>query len=236
MIRASFAHAFADLRDPAFRRMAFIGAGFSLALLFVLYALLIQIFTSFDDEVFTFSDGTRMDRLGSFFSVVSLATMLLLSVFLMAPAASLFTGLHLNAVADTIEAQHYPQLAQPAVPDMQKLWLDSIRYFVLVFVLNLFSFMGFAILGLLWGIILFWALNGWLLSREYSTMICERRADQAMIKAFLRQHRRSLVLTGTAFAILLSVPILNLIMPVIGVAAFTHLIHRLPMHQPEGAV
>lgn len=235
LIRDSYRRAFAELRDPAFRQTALIGAALSLALLFALYALMIQLFTSFDDEVFTFSDGTRMDRLGNFFSFISLATMMLVSVFLMAPVASLFTGLHLNVVADRIEARHYPGLPQAIPQGRQKLWFDSINYFGLLFFINVVSFMGFAIMGGLWGIALFWGLNGWLLSREYSTMIAERRTAKGAIGAFRRRYRRPLVLAGVVFAILLSVPLLNLIMPVIGVAVFTHLIHQLSLQPSEGA-
>lgn len=236
MIRDSYLRAFAELRDPGFRQTTLIGAALSLALLFALYALLIQLFSTFEDGVFTFSDGTRMDRLGNFFSTVSLATMMILSIFLMAPAASLFTGLHLHAVTDRIEGQHYPRLAPARPQSTQKLWFDSVNYFGLVFFINLVSFASFALLGVLWGIAFFWVLNGWLLSREYSTMISERRHDGAAIKAFHRQHRRTLLLAGIALAILLSVPVLNLVMPVIGVAAFTHLIHGLGAARPQGAV
>lgn len=236
MIWQSFSRAFAELRDPEFRRSTLIGAALALALLFALYALLIQLFTSLEDEVFTFSDGTRMDRVENFFSVISLGTMMIMSVFLMAPAASLFTGLHLNAVADRIEARHYPHL-QPAQPlSPRKLWFDSINYFGLVFFINLISFISFALMGVIWGISVFWVLNGLLLAREYSTMIAERRTDPAAIKAFNRQHRRALALAGIVFAVLLSVPVLNLIMPTIGVAAFAHLIHRLSTQQTRGVV
>lgn len=235
MIRDSYKLAFGDLRDPRFRQTALIGAALSLALLFALYALMIQLFSTFDEEVFTFSDGTRMDRLGNFFSTVSLATMMLVSIFLMAPVASLFTGLHLHAVTDRVEARHYPRLAEPRPQTTQKLWLDSVNYFGMVFFINIVAFTAIALFGMIWGIALFWALNGWLLSREYTTMISERRADTAAIRAFNRQHRRPLILAGIVLAILLSVPFLNLLMPVIGVAAFTHLIHGLTETRPQGA-
>lgn len=234
MIRASFALAFGQLRDPRFRLTALIGAALSLALLFALYALLIQLFSATEGEVFTYSDGTRMDRLGNFFSVVSLATMLMLSAFLMIPAASLLTGLHLNAVADEVEAQHYPALGPSTHQNSYKLWHDSVNYFGLMFAINAVSFLSFALFGLLWGLVLFWALNGWLLSREYVTMIAERRLDPATIRAFRQRHRGPLLLAGIALAVMLSVPLLNLLMPAIGIAAFTHLTHALSARQPQG--
>ncbi len=235
MIRSSYTEAFRQLREPRFRQTALIGAALSLVLLFVLYVLLIQIFAAIEGETFVYSDGTRMDRLGNYFSVISVATMLMLSVFLMAPVASLFTGLHLNAVADDVEARHYPQLSATVRQDKQKLWLDSIRYFSLMLGINMVSFMAFAIFGLLWGVVFFWMLNGWLLSREYVTMIIERSADRPTIRNFRQSHRTTLLLAGVTLAVLLSVPFLNLLMPVVGVAAFTHLTHALATRRPEGA-
>ena len=234
MIRTSYALAFLQLREPRFRATALIGAALSLVLLFALYALLIQFFVSVEGETFIYSDGTRMDRLGNYFSVVSVATMLMFSVFLMTPVASLFTGLHLNAVADEVEARYYPHLTDAVQQDKQKLWHDSIRYFVLMLGINLVPFMVFAISGMLWGMALFWVLNGWLLSREYVTMIIERSADRPSIRDFRRIHRSRLLLAGVTLAVLLSVPFLNLLMPVVGVAAFTHLTHALETRRPEG--
>lgn len=236
MIRTSFVLGFGQLKDPRFRQTAVIGAALSLALLFAIYAVLIQIFTAMDGESFAFSDGTRMDRLGNFFSVVSIATMLMLSVFLMAPAASLLTGLHLHAVASEVEKLHYPALGPAASQGTYKLWYDSINYFGLMLAINLASFFSFAIFGLLWGIVVFWVLNGWLLSREYVTMIAERHLDRASVKALRRHHRQTFLFAGVAFAVLLSVPFLNLLMPVIGIAAFTHLAHALTTRLPEGTL
>lgn len=235
MIGTSYALAFRHLREAQFRQTALIGAALSLVLLFMLYALLIQLFTSTEGETFVFSDGTRMDRLGNYFSFVSLGTMLMLSFFLMAPVASLFTGLHLNAVAEDVEARHYPHLAPAVRQDTQKIWADSIRYFSLMLGINMVPLLVFAIFGVLWGMVVFWALNGWLLSREYVTMIIERSADRPTIREFRRQHRNTLLLAGIIFAVLLSVPLLNLLMPVVGVAAFTHLTHALETRSAEGA-
>lgn len=234
MIRTSFALGFGQLKEPRFRQTALIGAALSLVLLFAIYAVLIQIFAALDGESFAFSDGTRMDRLGAFFSFVSIATMLMLSVFLMAPVASLLTGLHLHAVASEVEKLHYPAPGPVMPQGTYKLWYDSINYFGLMLAINLASFFSFAIFGMLWGIVIFWALNGWLLSREYVTMIAERRLDRASIKALRRQHRQTFLLAGVVFAVLLSVPFVNLLMPVIGIAAFTHLAHALTTHLPEG--
>jgi len=236
MIRASFAKAFGHLRAPQFRQTALIGAALSAVLLLAVYALLIQLFTLSGGETFTFSDGTRMDRLGSFFSTTSIVTMVMLSVFLMVPVASLFTGLHLNAVADTVEGQHFSRLSTAKPRASYQLWRDSVTYFTLLVFLNFAGLVGLVLLGPFLGLVLLWVLNGWLLAREYSAMILARREGPDHITAFQRRHGGALLLAGMAFVLLLAVPLLNLLMPVVGVAAFTHLCHALSARQTEGAV
>jgi CysZ protein len=229
VIRHAFSLAFAQMREPSFRMLAALGAALSLVLLFVVFALLVQLFVG--SGGLTISGDIQMTRLSDFFSPITILLMLGLSVFLMMPVASLFTGLHLNAVADAVEARHYPDLPPPAPLPPLKLWGDSARYFFPILGINLLGIIGLFLLGALWGFALFWFLNGWLLSREYLTMIAERRDDPATIHAFRQRHRGPLLMAGFALAFLLSIPVLNLVMPVIGVAVFTHLAHTLTPHQ-----
>jgi len=129
-----------------------------------------------------------------------------------------------------VEARHYPQAAAtarklPFAEDARNA-LGGLTRAVLVNLLAL----PFALLLMVTGIgtaLLFWAVNAWLLGRELQDM------------AWLR-HRPSLPratdadppLTGlTRFALggivagLLLVPFVNLLAPVLGAAAATHLVH-----------
>ena len=75
--------------------------------------------------------------------------------------------------------------------------------------------------------LVFWAINGFLLGREYFTLVALRRLPPAEAKAMRRRNGLRLWLAGTLMAAPLSVPVLNLVIPVLGVATFTHLFHRL---------
>ena len=75
--------------------------------------------------------------------------------------------------------------------------------------------------------VLFWSLNGYLLGREYFTLVAQRRMDKAEARTLWRANRGRIWLAGTLMAAPLSIPILNLIIPVMGVATFAHLFQSL---------
>jgi CysZ protein len=79
---------------------------------------------------------------------------------------------------------------------------------------------------------IFWGLNGFLLGREYFTMAATRRIGRAGAKKLRRRHMGSIWIAGILMAIPLSVPLLNLVIPILGAATFTHLFHRLTSRQP----
>jgi CysZ protein len=74
---------------------------------------------------------------------------------------------------------------------------------------------------------MFWMVNGYLLGREYFQMIAMRRMGKSEAKAARKRHRWAILAAGTLMAAPLSIPLINLLIPVLGVATFTHLYHRL---------
>ena len=73
----------------------------------------------------------------------------------------------------------------------------------------------------------FWLVNGFLLGREYFGLVATRRLGRAGAMRLARENRGRIWLAGTAMAVPLSVPVLNLLVPIVGVAVFTHQFHRL---------
>jgi uncharacterized protein involved in cysteine biosynthesis len=149
-----------------------------------------------------------------------------LSIVLMVPVASAFTGLFLEDVADAVEDRHYPQLP-PATPlSLAEGLRQSVNFLGVVVAVNagvlfLYPFVGPGIP------VLFWVVNGYLLGREYFSLVAQRRLSPGAVKAMRRRNRWTLWAAGTLMAAPLTVPILNLVIPVLGVATFTHLYHQL---------
>jgi uncharacterized protein involved in cysteine biosynthesis len=71
--------------------------------------------------------------------------------------------------------------------------------------------------------IISWGLGGYLIGREYYEMVAMRRLDRAAAHHLLAQHRAKFTLAGILIAVVLTIPVLNLIAPVIAVAFMVHL-------------
>lgn len=226
MIFTAFFQALGQLGDRRFRRVVGLGVLLALALLFAAYLLFVQAIWWLSPETVDLPVIGPVSGVETFLGWASLFLMLGLSVFLMVPVASAFTGLFLEDVADAVEDRHYPALP-PATPlSLAEGLRQSVNFLGLVIAVNLGALMLYPFLGP--GIpLVFWAINGFLLGREYFSLVALRRLPPQEVKAMRRRNRWTLWAAGTLMAAPLSVPLLNLVVPVLGVATFTHIYHRL---------
>jgi uncharacterized protein involved in cysteine biosynthesis len=156
----------------------------------------------------------------------SLFLMLGLSVFLMVPVASAFSGLFLEDIADAVEDRHYPGLPPVTPVRLGDSLVDSLNFLGLVIAANVLALVLYIFAGPFIPVV-FWAVNGWLLGREYFTLVATRRIGREGAKALRAQNSGRIWLAGILMAAPLSVPLVNLVIPVLGVATFTHLFHRM---------
>ena len=75
------------------------------------------------------------------------------------------------------------------------------------------------------------ALTIFLWGREYFTWAAMRRVGRSQAKAMSKQHRGTIWVAGILMALPLSIPLLNLIIPILGAATFTHLYHRISAYR-----
>ena len=132
-----------------------------------------------------------------------------------------------DEVVAAVEARHYPQHAASVrkVP-MQEEVGHALRGGMRALGVNLVA-LPFAMVLLVTGVgtaLLFWAVNGWLLGRELQDMVWLRHRHDPSDAAPLGKLDRFLM--GGAVAAMMVVPFLNLLAPVIGAAAATHMVHR----------
>jgi len=222
----AYRQAFAQLRDPRYRRLLWIGVALSLALLIGLAALAFLIIQLLIPGALFLPLVGQVQDVSAGFSIGTMLYLPWLSIFLMVPVASIFTGLYLDDVADAVEAEHYRgHEPRNRVPFREAIG-DGLRYFGILVAVNLLGMAVFAISNG-WGIAILWALNGFLLSREYFTMIARRRNTADDARTLFQRDFYWLWLPGVFLAIGLSIPIVNLAMPLVGAAVFTHMYHRL---------
>ncbi len=226
MIFSAFFKALGQIGDARFRRVLFLGVLLALALLAAVYAgflALIDTFAPGSIEIPFVGPVGGIDTLlgwGSFF------LMLGLSVFLMVPVASAFSGLFLEDIADAVEDRHYPGLPQVTPLRLSDTIIDSINFLGLLIAVNIMALVLYAFAGPLIPVV-FWSVNGWLLGREYFGLVAMRRLGRQGAKELRAAHKGKIWLAGTLMAAPLSIPLVNLVIPVLGVATFTHLFHAL---------
>ncbi len=132
-----------------------------------------------------------------------------------------------DEVVQAVEARHYPEAAARArdLPVSEQ-FSTSARAALRALLVNL-AVLPIALVLLFTGVgaaLLFWAVNAALVGRELQDMVWLRhrqgKADPAPV------GRGTRFLLGGAVAALLALPFVNLVAPILGAAAATHLIHR----------
>ena len=226
MIFTAFFRALGQLGDRRFRRVVLLGAGLALALLFGVYALFLQAIWWFTPDAIDLPLIGPVEGVQTLLGWASLLFMIGLSVFLMVPVASAFTGFFLEDVADAVEDRHYPGLAPVVPPPWPETLRQTVNFLGLVIAVNVFALFLYPFAGPAIPLV-FWVLNGFLLGREYFTLVAMRRLPKAEALAMRRRNPGTLLVAGTLMAAPLSIPVLSLVVPVLGVATFTHLFHQL---------
>jgi uncharacterized protein involved in cysteine biosynthesis len=157
---------------------------------------------------------------------LTLVAMLGLSAFLMFPVAAMFVNLYLDRIVDAVEARHYPSLPPVRAMGLGEAIRSGLWFTFVVLAVNLVA-MVFYLLSGPFAPFVFWAVNGYLFGREYFELVAQRRVEPAENRGLRRRHWFQLWLSGSLMAVPLSVPLVNLVVPVIGVATYTHMFHRL---------
>ena len=227
IIFQSFGLAVGQLSDARFRRVFLIGIGLSLALLIGVtagFSWFIEWVTPEQAWLPILGEVRWLNDLLSWGAVFLLA---FLSIFLMVPVASAITSMFLDDVADAVESEHYPDLPPATRASFGDALRDTVNFLGVLIGANLLAIVLYLLFAPA-AIFIFWALNGFLLGREYYTMAAIRRVGRKRAKELRRNNFGTIWIAGILMAMPLSVPLLNLLIPILGAAAFTHLFHLLP--------
>lgn len=213
------------MSDPRFLRVVWQGVALALGLLFVIFLSLLGLVEWWVGGQASLPFIGPIGGIGWAAGIGLALLMLLASVFLMVPIASAFSALFLEQVAEAVEVVHYPG------PPGRTLGLwegitEGAGLLILMIVVNLVALALSFALGPL-APVLFMVVNGWLLGREYFLLAALRHMERAEARAFMARNIGQVWLAGTLMAAPLSLPLVNLFVPVLGAATFTHLFQRL---------
>lgn len=226
MILDDFLKALCQIGDGRFLRVMVLGVALSLALLFGIYAALIGVIDLFVPGTVQVPLIGPVGGLSTLFSWGSLLLVLALSIFMMVPVASAFTAFFLEDVADAVEDRHYRGLPPTQTMRFSDTLWETLGFLGLLVAVNLVSLVFWAVAGPLTPI-LTWVINGYLLGREYFTLVAARHLGRQGAIRLRERYGLQVWFAGALMAAPLSFPLINLVIPVLGVATFTHMYHRL---------
>lgn len=225
MILRAFFKALGQLPDRRFRAVLWRGIGLTIALLVAIYAGLLWLIEWLTQNPISLPEVGEVTWLGDLLSWGSLGVVVILSIFLMVPVASAITSLFLDEVAQAVEDKHFPNL--PTVPriSLAEGLRDTVNFLGVLIGANAMAFILYAIFPFA-AVPIFYALNGYLLGREYFQLAAMRRIGRENAKQLRKKHRGTIWAAGCLMAVPLSFPLVNLVIPILGAATFTHLYHQ----------
>lgn len=207
----------AQLGDPAIRRVLWISLGLSVLTFVLLWTGVGYLLT----HTTVYSIGwleTAIDVLGGFATLA--LSWLLFPVFV-----STTTGFFLEGVAEAVERRHYPDLPPARSQPLREVLSSTSAFFGVTVLLNVIM-LPFLLMPPLFPFV-FYSVNGYLLGREYFDMVAVRRIDSLQARSLGRRHWRTLFTAGVLIAFLLTIPIVNLLAPLIGTSMMVHVFEKI---------
>lgn len=146
-----------------------------------------------------------------------------LALWLFLPLAAVIASLFIDRIAIAVERRWYPNLPPAAgASAMAQIW-QGLALGLGILLLNLVALLFVVFLPGL-GLLIGWAVTAYGLGRGLFMTIAMRRMPRRDAEAVYRRGRWPILAQGGAMALAGTVPLLNLLIPVIGTAAMVHVL------------
>lgn len=230
MLAQSLSRTFAQLPDPKFRNTLLK----SLALTLVLFTLVIMAALQLlpDDGFFSpdsFWFEWMADALNWLIGASAVLTMLAILVFTFSQVSTLISSFFLDDVADAVERRFYPDAPASRDVGVGEAVGVSLKFLGVTLALNIVV-LPLYILALIFPplfLFIFYGLNGYLLSREYFELVSLRQMDPKASARLRKAHRGTVFVAGVVIAFAVTIPIVNLAVPILATAFMVHVLHGL---------
>jgi uncharacterized protein involved in cysteine biosynthesis len=152
-------------------------------------------------------------------------------VLLLFPALlGIVISLFFDAVIGEVERRNYPGLPPLRRQGPGELVAYIVKFTVLIVAVNVVALPFYLLLPGV-NFLIAWVVNGYILGREYYESVAMRRLAPGAMHALRREAGGRVFRAGFLLAVLMTVPFLNLVMPVVGCAYLTHLFHAMPWRE-----
>jgi uncharacterized protein involved in cysteine biosynthesis len=149
----------------------------------------------------------------------------LLALWLFLPVATAIGMMYFDRIARTVERRFYPWLPPPAGASVMEQAWDGVAVGLKVLALNVLALILAVLLPGI-GLILGWMIATYAIGRGLFVAVAMRRMPRRMAETLYRTSRGIVLTQGAILALAAYVPILNLFIPIVGVAAMVHVLDR----------
>ncbi len=198
--------------DPAFRAVALKTAAISAALFAALIFAVGWALHAIELVGIAWLDWTIKAVAGAGAAIVA--------VMLFPLVATLVVGLFLEEIADAVDARHYPDKPEAPGQSILSSTFSTAKLVLIALALNLLVLPLYLVPGI--NVFVFYGLNGYLLGREYFELVALRRLEPRTARRACRKFRWRIFVGGILITLLLSIPVINWLMPMIATAFMVH--------------
>ena len=225
MMSALIPSALAAVRQvlsPPLRRILWRSLGLTLLILGLVWYLLTQLLGTFLRSHPVSADYPIVDSVLVFFAGAGLFVGL---IYVVPVASASVAGFFLDDAAQIVEETDFPGDPPGRPLSLGRTIGYGIRFAGLALAVNLLALLLIFVPGV--NIAAFFGANAYLLSREYFEMAAARFRPVPEAARLRREHRRTVVGGGILMAGLVLIPIVNLLIPLFGIAFMVHLHKRI---------
>ncbi|GIL40637.1 EI24 domain-containing protein [Roseiterribacter gracilis] len=213
----AFSRAFGQLGDPKIR-----GAFFKSVFATLLFVVLVWAGAGGVLSQTHFYETSWLDWLARGFAFVGTIG---LSLLLFSTIVLTVAGFLLDDVLEAVERRWYPDMPHPRDQSWFEILSTGLGFALKALALNLLVLPLYLLLPGL-NIVVFLIVNGWLIGREYFQMVAVRHETPAAARRRLNDAPFTAFVAGVGIAAMSYIPLLNLLAPIVGAAAMSHVYHR----------
>jgi CysZ protein len=147
----------------------------------------------------------------------------LLAFWLFLPVAAAIGTMYLDRIAGAVEHRYYPGLPPPEGASLLEQTWAGVAVALKILALNIVALiLTFLIPGV--GLILGWTIAAYAIGRGLFVMVAMRRMPRPRAEVLYQRNRGRIFAQGLILATAAYIPVMNLLIPIIGMAAMVHLL------------
>ena len=224
--------ALGQLFTPPLRAVLMKAVGLALLLIVIVGVVLNRIFNAlatsgatWAEQATGFAPHAAWSALAWVLSIMASLGIITGAVFLMPAITALVGSFFVDEVGEAVEHDSYPAEAPGKALSLWRALVEGINFTLLTLIVYLCALPFVFFAGL--GVVIIFLANSYLLGRQYFEFAAMRFRPTDEAKRLRKANASYVFLAGTAIAVFVSIPVVNLATPIFAMAYMVHIHKRL---------